>query len=259
MGNGKLIGRGHLIMSKWRRVLVSHLRHIAVGLTASILALVVGCAAIPSVRGVDEVSINLLADSDFYLELENQSDADARPGKLAGELAVEGAKDCSDPSNPTLSVFMAPFCALVGATAGAVSGAAITAATTVAEDKAVALRQESRAASAREHWRKTLLTNLESAGRNRGKRIVPYPEGETVHVYLEDLRWTITPGDSVSILGTFTLAVRAGDDFARKTFDVSSARHYIGRWLADGGALIPQELELFWRKASERIWEVVDG
>ena len=224
----------------------------------ALAALVAACAGRPSVRGVDEVSINLLVDSDFKLEIQNEADPDARPGKLSSDMAAQGAKDCSDSSYPTLSVFMAPLCALVGATAGAVSGAAITAATTVAEEKELALRRETTAASARDYWRQTLLTNLESAGRDRGKHIVPYPEKETVHVYLEDLRWKITVGDSLWIHGRFTVAVRSGDDFARTSFSVSSAPHDIDRWLEDGGALIQQELQTFWQKASERVWQTVD-
>lgn len=228
-------------------------------LAASLLSLTAGCAVTPSVRDVDEVSINILADSDFYLDLQNEADPDTRPGKLAGEGAAEGLKDCSDPDHPVFSVFMAPLCALVGATAGAVTGAAVTAATTVNEEKGDALKQQSNTVTAREFWRDMLLSKLESAGRDRGKRIVPYPEGKPVHVFLEDLPWKILPGDTISISGRFTVAVRAGDDFARTSFNVSSAGHDIDRWIEGGTALIEQELESFWQQASERIWQAIDG
>lgn len=232
---------------------------ITITLAASIVAWTAGCAGSPSVRGVNEVSINILTDSDFYLDLQNEADPDTRPGKLAGEGAAQGLQDCSDVDHPLFTIAMAPLCVLVGATAGAATGAAVTAGTTVNEDKGDALKQHSNAINAREFWRDTLLSNLQAAGRDRGKHMVTYPEGEPIHVFLENFRWKITLGDTLSIIGKFTVAVRANDDFARTSFEVSSAGHDIDRWLEGGSALIEQELESFWKKASDRIWQAVDG
>jgi hypothetical protein len=213
-----------------------------------------GCAGSPSVRDARTVSIRLYDHDDYDLNLINTNDPDTTPGSMALQGAGAAAGDCISQGN-VVGAVLTPFCAVVGAAMGGAVGAVVSR-NLLPDEKADAL--EFATPITGPELQKDFQQLLEEAGRARGKTIVSYPEGATVHVVVENLEWHVATGNRVAMRGEFSVAVGANGDFEERSFDLTSGRFRVEEWTQDGGQRIEDELVSFANAATARVWEIVD-
>ena len=213
-----------------------------------------GCAGSPSVRGVEAVSIRLYDHDDYDLNLINTNDPGTTPGSMALQGAGAAAGDCISQGN-VVGAVLTPFCAVMGAAMGGAVGAVVSR-NLLPEDEADAL--EFATPITGPELQRDFQALLEEAGRARGKTIVSYPEGMTVHVVVENLEWHVATGNRVAMRGEFSVAVGADGDYEKKSFALTSGRFRVEEWTQDNGQRIEDELVSFASAATAKVWEIVD-
>lgn len=213
-----------------------------------------GCAGSPSVRDAETVSIRLYDHDDYDLNLINTNDPGTTPGSLALQGAGAAAGDCISQGN-VVGAILTPFCAAMGAVVGGTVGAVVSR-NLLPDEEADAL--EFATPITGPELQKDFQALLEEAGRARGKTIVSYPDGTTVHVVVENLEWHVATGNRVAIRGEFSVAVGADGDYDKKSFALSSGRFRVEEWTQDNGRRIEDELTRFATAVTGKVWEIVD-
>lgn len=222
------------------------------------------CTGNATVKESDTVSVQIYQDSDFYLDLEKGGPAvrDRRPGETALDVTSEMVQDCSSllDGNAGFAAILAPFCVLTGAAIGATAGVIAKGAEgreTTADGSLQTAMDSANAEDTADTWRAMLQTSLEEVGRQRGKNVVPFPDGDTAYVVVEDLHWARASGGRWAISGEFQVATRSGDGFARQNFTVSGQPQEIEQWLANDGELLVDEMQRFFNLAASRAWAIL--
>ena len=218
-----------------------------------------GCAG-PSVRQTQEISIRLYDDADYQMIVGPAG----RPksGISAGSGAAHGAgvgfKDCSSAfADPFTKLFAGSLCGAVGAVVGAGVGAVISSGeggNTVATNSGLSVPN----IEVKQAWHTKLQDQLETVGQQRGKVIVEYPDGVTVHVVVDEFRWDVKKDQTAAILGTLLVAVGENGDYSLKQVSLISPYLEIDEWLASGGQRVTTEVDGFGSRIAAKVWDIVD-
>lgn len=223
------------------------------------------CTVSPTVRVHDSVSVQIYSGSDFYPDLEKGSlpARDDAPGETTVDVTSKLIQDCGSlvsGENAGLGAVLAPFCVLGGVAAGATAGAIAKGVDGEPKKANVSLQsaiEEANSTDTADTWRAMLQASLEEAGRQQGKTVVPFPDGESVYVVVQDLHWAREGSMRWAIAGKFRVATRYGDRFATKNFTISGKDYGIDDWLADDGRLVVDEMQRFFDQVAGRVWTIV--
>ena len=233
-----------LKVSRWR-----------IAITVVCVAHLAACSVTPSVRQVADISIRLYDEAEYQLILNGGKQP--KHGMTAGAGAAKGMmtgfSECAVLSDPVTSLFFGLLCGTVGAVAGGTTGAVLSADRDLERPGTVA----GPAISVQTAWHKKLQEALESAATERGKNIIPYPDGETLHVVAGEFVWDVKSRDEIAMITTVLVAVGDNGKFDRKQFTLTGPYLSLDEWEADSGARIRSEVNAFAQRISDRVWKIV--
>ena len=208
----------------------------------------------PSVRDTHQVSVKVIDQSNLAV-LYRRAVAEENLGAYAVNGALSGMRACSDLySDVTLTVIMAPVCALIGTIAGASAGAAESGTSVDIPEKAPSGNIPNK-----HDWLERFQSILEDEGRRHGKDILPFPRGITVNAVIESLHWNVDGGATASIQGEFSVVVGVDGRFRKASVTHSGPDLAVADWLRGSGERVDAGLESFFAQVAEKIWETVDG
>jgi hypothetical protein len=209
----------------------------------------------PSVRGITEVSVKIIDESDHGVAGGRATRSTAKLGDNVGQGVMTALGDCRDDGQVMASLILAPFCALVGAVVGTVVANGAAADGVQKYPTAASLDRLHKP----EQWLNQLQASLERQGRERGKQVLPFPRGTTINLVIKQLFWNPTRDGTVAISGRFWVVVGAEGRFKRHEFIRSSPDFTPDQWLGDGGKRVAMELQRLFEGVASHSWEVADG
>lgn len=219
----------------------------------AVLALLSGCASLPSLENARTVSLRTNFSSHGGLAV----DVDGNPNTSPGRMAAEGfamTEGCG-------ALFLA--CAVVTVPLGAATGAVITAVETLPEEQAHELNRVSASAMAgfnlNGRFSKAVREEASRQGVVLSKGLAPSGgrADARLDIVMTKFRWVVSVGNNVAIRINFKVTGFADGKRGCRNITYTGERAKVPEWTADSGKRIHQELTTIMDEASHTIWQKV--
>jgi hypothetical protein len=228
------------------------------------MLLIAGCTTNPSLRNVADISVRLYDESEYHLILDGgrQPSRDLTMGSGAVEGMVTGFSDCAIFPDPVASLFIGALCGTFGAVAGGALGAAVGGisgpAPVIDSNPERPATTAGPTISVQKAWHEKLHETLEQGAIGLGKNVVPYPEGQTLHVVAGEFLWDVRLQQEVAMSTSVLVAVGDNGKYDRKQFTLTGPYLSLDDWKADNGVRVRSEVDAFAERISDRVWGIVE-
>lgn len=232
--------------------------------TVAITALILpACTTSPSVSDANHVSIRLYDEAEYQLIMHGGQNP--RSGTNAGtgamSLAAASFVDCASATGePVTGIFVGSFCAVVGAIVGGIAGGTVSAVESMDDPDGVpgSMGSGTPTIDVKQAWHTRLRQSLDDEARQRGKTVVSFPEGNTLHVVAGEFLWDVKSVDKIAMVTTVLVATGDDGKFAREQFTLYGPYLALDEWQADGGKRVVSEVDAFAERISNEVWEIVE-
>lgn len=213
------------------------------------LALVSGCASLPSLEKVRTVSLRTNFPSYVRLAVDVEGNPNTRPGRMAAEgfAATEG---CG-------AFFI--VCAAVTVPLGAAMGAVITAAETLPEEQAHELNRVSAIVTSGLGLNASFSKAMREEASRQGIVLSGRRADARLNIVITGFQWDVSIGNNVAIRIDFKVTGFADGKRGHRNIKYLSERAKVSEWVAESGQRIRQELTTSMDEASQTIWQKVLG
>jgi len=228
------------------------------------MILVAGCTTGPSLRNAVEISVRLYDESEYHLILNDsrQVDRSLTMGSGAAAGLQAGFSDCAIFGDPLTSLLIGTLCGTIGAVAGGGLGAAVGGIGGLEPGVDRSPRRtgttQGPTISVQDIWHEKLQETLEREAIGRGKNVVPYPDGRTLHVVAGEFLWDVRSQEEVAMTTTVLVAVGDNGKFDRRQFTLTGPYLSFDDWKADNGVRVRSEVDTFAERISDGVWDIVE-
>ena len=232
--------------------------------TAAIAVLILpACISSPSVRDASDVSIRLYDEAEYQLIMRGGQQPRSGTNAATGAVSLGAAAfaDCASAAGePVTAIFVGSFCAAVGAISGGIAGATVSAVESMDDPGEVpgTLGSGTPTIDVKQAWHTRLRQSLDDEARKRGKTVVGYPDGDTLHVVAGEFLWDAKSVNKIAMVTTVLVATGDDGKFARKQFTLYGPYLALDEWKAGGGKRVVSEGEAFAGRISKEVWKIVD-
>jgi hypothetical protein len=210
----------------------------------AVIALVSGCASLPSLEKARTVSLVTYFPSYSDLTVDVDGNPNTRPGKMAGQgLAV--TEGCG-------AFFIA--CAIVTVPLGALTGAVITAVETLPEQQAHELNRVSANVIAGLSLNVDFDMAMRAEASRHGIVLKTSDADARIDIVMTRFEWDVSVGNNVAIRIDFKVTGSADGKTGHRNFTITGERAKAPEWMADSGKRIGEELMTIMDEASRTIW-----
>lgn len=234
-----------------------------VGTVAFTVLILPACTSSPSVRDANDVSIRLYDEAEYQLIMHGgrQPRSGMNAGTGAVSLGAAAFADCASAAGePVTAIFVGSFCAAVGAISGGFAGATVSAVESMDDPGEVpgTMGSGTPTIDVKQAWHTRLRQSLDDEARKRGKTVVSFPDGDTLHVVAGEFLWDVKSVDKIAMVTTVLVATGGDGKFSREQFTLYGPYLALDEWKAEGGKRVVSEVDAFAGRISNKVWEIVE-